>query len=766
MMIKNIRLLRSIGRFHHVDAGKDIDLKRLTLCYADNTRGKTTLTAVFRSLALNDPSPIVERKRFGVSEEPHVVIMTENSLKAICFEDNSWKGPLPRLVVFDDTFVEENVYSGLTVSPRQRQHLHDLILGPQAVQLQKELDQAVEEIESLNSEIRVLESILQPHLVDDLSYEEFCGLPNDPDIEKRISEAEKTIAAAKEQKSLSKTLGFTSIKLPDYDTEELQGILASTLETLEQDALLRIQEHFNLTGDESEAWVERGMQFVEEAEPSNPACPFCGQSLDNSSLIAHYQAYFSASYRTLKERINCSLGDITERFGVNLRAKIEQQLRIIGEGQQFWGRFCQLDPIELDTDSLYHDCETALSSVVNLLQEKQSAPLEGMALKSEILDAIDTYRKHILVANEISGRLDAANRQIEELKAKVKESSVSDLTTRLSLLRANKVRHSEEVSSKCCLYLAKLRKKASIESSRKEIREKLDEHRENAFPNYQTKVNDYLEKFGMGYRLANLKPANLRTGSTTTYSTQVGLESIGVGKSSEGPEPSFGSVLSSGDRAALALALFLTSLDGLDEPEKTIVVIDDPISSMDSGRILSTAQETRNLANRFGQVVVLSHNKSFLCAIAAHFNASSIAPIEILRRGEGSDLATWNLKDESLTEHDIRLKAFQSFLSEGIGSKKDIAQSVRLHLEGYLRVASPEVMPPGQPLGHQFIKICYERIGSDNEILAASRLCELKMLMEFAGRYHHDTNPAWATESIADDELQSFVKRTLKFTRP
>lgn len=765
IMIKNIRLLRSIGRFHHVDAGKDIDLKRLTLCYADNTRGKTTLTAVLRSLALRDPAPIIERKRFGVSAEPHVVITTDRGSKAICYKDNSWSGSLPKIVVFDDTFIEENVYSGLTVSPRQRQHLHDLILGPQAVQLQKRLDEAVEKIESLNSEIRGLESFLKPYLMDSLSYEEFCALPNDSDIEKRISETERTIEAAKEQKSLSTTPGFAFMDLPDYDISSLKDILESTLDTLEQDALIRIQKHFNLIGNGSETWVERGMQFVSDMEPPYSACPFCGKSIDSSSLISHYQAYFSESYRILKEKISSTLRDARKRFGVNLRAEIEQQLRVIGERQQFWGRFCQIDPVELDTENLYQDCESALNAVVNLLKKKQSAPLEGMTLASEVREAIETYRKHIAFTNAIKGRLDAANRQIEELKTTIKESSISDLTRRLSRLSATKVRHTEEVSSICVSYQKKLCMKSKVEMSRKQIRKQLDQHRKNAFPNYQTKVNTYLEKFSAGYRLANLKPANLRSGSTTTYSAKVGLESIGVGKSPEGPEPSFGSVLSAGDRATLALAFFLTSLEELEEPEKTIVVIDDPISSLDAGRTLSTAQETRTLANRFNQVIVLSHNKGFLCAIAAHFDASAIAPIEILRVAKGSDLAKWNLKDESLTEHDIRHKAFQSFLQRGIGDKKDIAQSLRLHLESYLRVTCPEFMPVGQPLGHQFISNCHERVGCDSEILTASKLIELQMLMEFAGRYHHDTNPAWATENIVDAELQSFVKRTLKFTR-
>ncbi len=62
-MIVRLRLLRNIGTFDSVATGATIPLSRLSIIYAENGRGKTTLAAVLRSLATGDPLPISERRR-------------------------------------------------------------------------------------------------------------------------------------------------------------------------------------------------------------------------------------------------------------------------------------------------------------------------------------------------------------------------------------------------------------------------------------------------------------------------------------------------------------------------------------------------------------------------------------------------------------------------------------------------------------------------------------------------------------------------------
>ena len=76
----------------------------------------------------------------------------------------------------------------------------------------------------------------------------------------------------------------------------------------------------------------------------------------------------------------------------------------------------------------------------------------------------------------------------------------------------------------------------------------------------------------------------------------VNAKSIPIsGASPPAGEPSFRTTLSSGDRNTLALAFFFASLE-LDTalPDK-IVVIDDPMTSLDEHRSLATVQEMRRL---------------------------------------------------------------------------------------------------------------------------------------------------------------------------
>ena len=73
-MITRLRLLRNVGQFDSVDTGNNLPLRKLTLVYADNGRGKTTLSAILDSLSTGKPMRITERHRLGASDSPHVVV--------------------------------------------------------------------------------------------------------------------------------------------------------------------------------------------------------------------------------------------------------------------------------------------------------------------------------------------------------------------------------------------------------------------------------------------------------------------------------------------------------------------------------------------------------------------------------------------------------------------------------------------------------------------------------------------------------------------
>ena len=69
-VISRLQLLRNIGQFDNVSTPATLDLKRLTLIYAENGRGKTTLAAILRSLGSGEALPITERRRLGAAISP------------------------------------------------------------------------------------------------------------------------------------------------------------------------------------------------------------------------------------------------------------------------------------------------------------------------------------------------------------------------------------------------------------------------------------------------------------------------------------------------------------------------------------------------------------------------------------------------------------------------------------------------------------------------------------------------------------------------
>ena len=79
-----------------------------------------------------------------------------------------------------------------------------------------------------------------------------------------------------------------------------------------------------------------------------------------------------------------------------------------------------------------------------------------------------------------------------------------------------------------------------------------------------------------------------------------------------------------------------------------------------------------------------------------------------------------------------------------------------------MRVAFTEYCPAGTLLGC-FRQRIQGQIDAGNAVMDSHRLLDLDEITEYANRFHHDTNPAWESEHISDNELLSFVNRVFSF---
>ena len=762
-MITRLQLLKYIGPFDSVDDSTNPQFEPLTVIYAENGRGKTMLSSIFRSLATGEPNLIDERSRLGTNNTPHVVI-NFNSGSQCVFQNGGWNHSFSDIALFDDSFVDQNVFSGLAVEPAHRQHLHELILGSQGVALNSQLRQLVEKIQVHNQSLQTKGNAIPAVERGIMSVDDFCALKARLDINEEIRATERTLLVAKEQDIIHITPTLETLALPDFDVEEIENVLLQDLPSLDATALTCIQVHLASLGQGGESWISDGMERV----PTDEMCPFCSQSLEASPVFTHYRAYFSEAYTEHKKKLSQTKAAIAKMHSGDAAVEFERAVRVLGERLQFWSRFCDVPDMALDTEAITRDWRTARENVEDALSSKQAAPLDRKTLSPEALDSIERFKRHVRKVSDFNLKLQEIKEVIGGIKDRPMVGDLRTLEDILIKLKSTKARHLSPTANLCGEYLTERKAKLVTEGLRDNARTNLNRYQTEVFPQYEDVVNRYLDAFNAGFRLRRIKAQGLGsgTGSVCNYNIIINNSSVPVagGRPVLG-RPSFGNTLSSGDRNTLALAFFFASLEQDTTLPDKIIVIDDPMTSLDEHRALTTVQEIRRLCSRTAQVIVLSHNKSFLYSIWKNSDKQNRAAFELRRYNAGSTIAIWDVHKDCITSHDRRHTLLTEYLGNQLSDKqRQVAESIRPHLESFLRVAYPLYFPPGSLLGH-FLGRCDQMYANGSPILSIVDTTELRNLVEYANLFHHDTNTAWQTERINDGELLGFVKKTLEFVK-
>lgn len=766
-MITRLQLLRNVGQFDNVSTPAELELKRLTLVYAENGRGKTTLAAILRSLGTGEALPINERRRLGAANLPEVRIACYGGPQPATFVNGAWNRTCPDVIVFDDVFVDRNVYSGLDVDPEHRQNLHDLILGAQGVTLARRVDDLATQIRNLNAEARTKGNEISDTDRYGLSVDDFCSLAQHANIDDAIRAAEQRLAALRQASAVQTTQEFASLGLPAIDSAAISNLLGQTVASLDAAAVAAVKEHLAVLGENAEAWVSTGVDYTKaDADAARDArCPFCRQSLDGSTILTHYRAYFGDAYRQLQADLVAAQNGLENSMRGDALAGFERQTRAAEDRQRFWAAFCTVPAIALDTTAIARAWQNVRDRLLSAIRSKRADPLIASTLDAEAQAAITDYTTLTVHVGEFSRELLAANENIQRVKEATRAGNTQAAENEVNRLKATKTRHAPRNSRFCDAYLAATRDKRQAEAEKVRAQQALNAHRNTVFPSYQNSINSYLAKFNAGFSIVQVQPQNTAGRPSCTYQLVVNSHRVPVASGSvPAGTPAFRNTMSAGDRNTLALAFFLSMLEQDAQRASRIVALDDPVSSLDEHRCVATIQEARGLVGRVAQVIVLSHSKSFLARIWQYADRTNAASLSVTRDGTGSTLAAWNVTDEVVTEYDKRHARLREYATANTGNSREVAQSIRPVLEGYLRVACPEHFQPGTLLG-QFRRVARQRAVAGTSIMTATRLTELEHLVEYSNRFHHDTNPAWDTEHINDGELAGFVRRTLDFVK-
>ncbi|WP_229195437.1 AAA family ATPase [Bradyrhizobium acaciae] len=529
-MLNNLRLLQNVGQFDSVSTGAGLQLAKLALGYAENGRGKTTLSSILRSLATNDPVLIRERHRLGATHAPRVIVDCAGGPPHAMYDNGAWNRHVPDIAIFDDAFVDQNICSGLAIDAAHRQHLHEFILGAQGVTLNLAVQTQVQNIETISRSLRDLAAAIPETARFGVPVEQFCSLPPNPEVDDAIRDAERAVAAASQQDAIRAGEDFRSFSLPEVDVEAIRTLLGRTLEGLDQTATNQVQQHFASLGRGGEQWVENGIGRIpgDLDHAADKPCPFCAQDLGGSELVNHYRSYFAASYADHKQATDAMLQQFVSEHSSDAQLYLARIVRLWGEARGFWSQFTDVPEVSLDVDAIQAAWTNMRDAIKVALEAKRAAPLDRIELSADASRAIEQYRLQAASIARLSEQLQQTKSAIELVKERAATANMAALKSDLSQLQATKSRHSHEIAPLCDNYQAENRNKLAAEAARDAARAALNQYRTNIFPAYQVAINDCLRRFNAGFRLDSVTSNNTRGGSSCTYNVLINNQSIAV----------------------------------------------------------------------------------------------------------------------------------------------------------------------------------------------------------------------------------------------
>lgn len=542
-MIKKVVSIKNVGKFVNYSCSGDVSFRRLTLIYAENGEGKTTLSAILRSLRSGVPGSIQERRTLGQKGTPSVQLRLSGANAA--FTGTGWDRTEPALEIFDSTFVSQNVYAGDAVEHEHKKNLHRFAIGETGVTLAERITELDGTIREITSRIFSTKSDIEKHVLQPMDFDTFFNLQHVDDIDVGMAGKEKEIEALKKATAIAEKHPFSTLELPQLPLEPIDNLLSKRLEDVSTDAEKMVQAHISRCMDQrGEGWIEQGLEYMQDDQ-----CPFCGQNLVGINLIAAYRSYFSRTYRNLKDEIgrmsSCLEGMLAQEKILGIRGTVADN----ESRSEFWKDHVDAPFPQIAFEEIARAWNNVRLLLGEHLKQKADSPLEEIYFSPQLRKAAMAYneaRKSVANYNRL---VEETNKRIAEKKAEVASADLASAQSDLLKLLNIKARFSEPTSKLCTVYQNLTQKKKGLEREKSAARKKLRRRTLELLRRYQNRINEYLEKFGTGFRIVETKESHIGGKPSVDYRISINDVAFSPKPSdSSAPVVCFKNTLSSGTR--------------------------------------------------------------------------------------------------------------------------------------------------------------------------------------------------------------------------
>ncbi len=358
-------------------------------------------------------------------------------------------------------------------------------------------------------------------------------------------------------------------------------------ETVEINTISRLNEHLRIS-----EWVEKGLTLH---TPKSEECEFCGSVLPKGRIEA-LLGHFNEADKRLKEKINTKIRDIQQTIQKVRNAQLPNKAQFYTELQTLFTSRA----ISYTQESENYCVE--LSTMVEVLEAKKQKTTESVSYSRSL-------------TNNFQSTLDSVNELIEQHNQKTdnfqveKDRAVELLKNHHLSEIFDEVKGLDKEIEECAQEILKLENGDSVGSF-------------IGIAKLKKQIAENKNKISSEHKACDTLNKHLKTFlGRDEIIFEVSLEGGYVVKRNG----LLAKNLSEGEKTAIAFVYFVVHLkDQNFDINNGIIVVDDPISSLDSSSLFQAFAFLKNAVKDAKQVFILTHNFNFLKLILGWLNHRSV----------------------------------------------------------------------------------------------------------------------------------------------
>jgi wobble nucleotide-excising tRNase len=507
----------------------------------------------------------------------------------------------------------------------------------------------------------------------------------------------------KEDLAQLEKLNFQSCSI---DQAKVNEILKENVESLSKETLeKKISEVRNLFSNDKdkqndvEGWFKFGKDILhktkDQKDQKDHKCPICDSDISNklNFILEGFDGYFDKSYEGFIKELTDQIRSVT-----NSIESVERSEKYASTLEKLWERYktmlsssdripdgrafpkVEFSKVERELKTIKGDLEQKKKNIQHSPESKYSFDFTGF---NEQLKELEKLGKSILTSlTEKQLKTSKIEDELRKIYEKIIISEFNGEDGKLGKYKENdrKIDENGKEIERLSKEVIKERRNLKAESKH---------------------VNDFLKKMGIEHFEVDIDPEKED-------------ENITIKFKNSGSTKGLKHSISDGEKTALAFAYFLSKFDceckseseseskSKSKIEESIVVIDDPISSLDENRLFNTAFLISDHFKEAKQLIVLSHNFLFLKFFSKNFHKGKTE--HFLNGDELVDLPSSLGGFES--PYFYMLQDVISFANEGKDKDGKGYEDVRKYMPSYIRRVLETF------LSFKFAKVQRERGGS------------------------------------------------------